>query len=113
MFQYFLIKGDRTRRTWLTRLNVSELQLTELVGEEEVIPVVEFWHWRGHSQVWLDISTSLATHHLRLERLVLNDVGLTDQFVPQIIETLVTVRSPHSLVYDQLLTQEINEGIAS
>ena len=86
-------KGDRTRRTWLTRLNVSELKLTELVGEEEEIPVVELWHWWGNTQVWQDISRSLATHHLRLEKLVLNDVGLTDQFVPQIIETLVTVRS--------------------
>ena len=95
----------------MTRLNFSELKLTELVGEEEEIPVVELWHWRGNTEVWLDISRSLATHHLRLEKLVLNDVGLTDQFVPHIIETLVNVRCRPSVIYDHLY--ELNEGIAS
>ena len=97
--QYFLVKGDRTRRTWITRLDLTELHLAELVGQQE-IPVVELWHWRGHSQVWQDISRSLATQELRLEKLVLNDVGLSDQFVPQIIETLVSVRCRLSILYD-------------
>ena len=35
----FSNKGDRTRRTWLTRLKISELKLTELVGEEPSSPV--------------------------------------------------------------------------
>lgn len=65
--------------------------------------MLELWHWRGHTQVWPDISRSLAsTPALRLEKLVLNDVALTDQFVPHIIETLVSVRCPLTLIYDHL-----------
>ena len=99
--QYFKIKGDRSRRTWITRLDLTDLDLAELVGQQE-IPVVELWHWRGHGEVWQDISRSLATQQLRPEKLVLNDVGLTDQFVPQIIETLVSVRYPLSILYHHL-----------
>ena len=100
--QYFRIKGDRSTRTWITRLNFTDLHLAELVGQTEEIPVLELWHWRGHCEVWQDISRSLATQELRLEKLVLNDVGLTDQFVPHIIETLVNVRCRLSILYDPL-----------
>ena len=78
-----------------------DLDLAELVGQKE-FPVVELWHWRGHGEVWQDISRSLATQQLRPEKLVLNDVGLTDQFVPQIIETLVSVRYRLSILYHHL-----------
>ena len=101
---YFLPPGDRTRRTWMTRLDCSELQLVELLGEKQEIPVLELWHWLGQAKVWPDISRSLAAPPaLRLEKLVLNDVGLTDQFVPHIIETLVNVRCRPSVIYDHLL----------
>ena len=90
---YFLLEGDRSRRTWITRLNFAQLQLWELVGQQDQeIPVLELWHWRGHTEVWQEISRSVTSHTLRLENLVLNDVGLTDQFLPHIIETLVNVR---------------------
>ena len=96
----------------MTRLDCSELKLVELLGEKQEIPVLELWHWLGQAEVWPDISRSLAAPPaLRLEKLVLNDVGLTDQFVPHIIETLVNVRCRPSVIYDHLY--ELNEGIAS
>ena len=57
-FSISLTGGDRTRRTWLTRLPTSQICLRDLLGGG-LLPVLELWHFRGQTEAWADIETSL------------------------------------------------------
>ena len=88
----FYREGDRSRRTWITRLGTGEVKLRDLLGPARDLPVLELWHLEGEQRLWREICSTLRTEAVSVQKLVLNDVSMTDQLVPHITESLVNVR---------------------
>ena len=86
------ISGDRNRWTWLTRTKINDEIFHDLLHHRLPLPVLELWHFNAGQECWSDISKSLQIEGSITQKLVLNDVFLSEEIMEKVTECCVSVR---------------------
>ena len=81
-------------------MKLSENLFSEVIVLEE-IPVLEFWHFSANQDVWKCLSKTLLSRMVDIQKLILNDVTLTDDNVDEVVSCCVNVR------YDMMIQNRV------
>ena len=84
--------GDRNRWTWLTRAKITDEIFHDLLHHCLPLPVLELWHFKAGQECWADISKSLQIEGSIMQKLVLNDVFLSEEITEKVTECCISVR---------------------
>ena len=75
----------------MTRMKLSEDLFDEVIALEE-LTVLEFWHFSANLEVWKCLSKTIQSGMVNIQKLILNDVTLTENNVDEIVNCCVNVR---------------------
>ena len=90
--KHFSDSGDRNRWTWLTRAKITDEIFHDLLHHCLPLPVLELWHFYAGQECWANISKSLKIEGSIIQKLVLNDVFLSEEITENVTECCVNVR---------------------